>query len=318
MEDNDDDVDLARLALARSGRPHVLEVARDGAEAVARLADERARHALPAFVVLDWNLPKVAGRNVLREIRGNPWTSRVPVVVYSTSRLEQDVLDAYVMGGNSYIRKSVDFGNFTRHVSLLLEYWLGINLPPHVERAPYGRAGATTGPGPDAPIWECRGVSARADRRYEVMVIDSHEQDRLLTCGALSPVVAPQEIAEMCTYGDAVRYFAEVGGPPPHLSPNAPWLLVVETDLADGDGHNLLQALRYRFDHFGVTVVLTRDASPGFVSECYRLKVNGVVRKPDDPVEYARVVRTLGEYWFGVNERPPAPTKTIRASAHPG
>ncbi|MFN7145241.1 MAG: response regulator, partial [Myxococcota bacterium] len=123
VEDNEDDAALAEMALARSGHDHTLRVARDGQEAIEILHELQPAGVQPALVLLDLKLPRVDGRGVLRELRGDPTTVRVPVVVLTSSRLEQDVLDAYALGANSYFQKPVDFASFERDMALLLTTW---------------------------------------------------------------------------------------------------------------------------------------------------------------------------------------------------
>jgi two-component system response regulator len=127
VEDNDDDVALTRRAFKRNNITSELVVCRDGAEALAHLADP-ARE-LPAVVLLDLNLPKVDGREVLRRLRADPRTRLLHVVVLTSSKEEQDVVQSYAVGANSYIRKPVDFDQFVQVVGQLGLYWLLLNEP---------------------------------------------------------------------------------------------------------------------------------------------------------------------------------------------
>jgi CheY-like chemotaxis protein len=135
VEDNPDDVELTRLAFAEAGEPHRLHVVSDGAEAVDYLLG-RGRHAtrgatdLPALVLLDLNLPRLDGREVLEAIRADDTTRRLPVVVLTTSAEPSDVEQAYALGANSYIQKPVEFERFVEVVRQVGRYWLAINLPP--------------------------------------------------------------------------------------------------------------------------------------------------------------------------------------------
>ena len=135
VEDNPDDVELTRLAFAEAGAPHRLHVLSDGAEAVDYLL-RRGRHAardaadLPALVLLDLNLPRLDGREVLQAIRADDATRCLPVVVLTTSAEPGDVDKAYALGANSYIQKPVEFDRFVEVVRQVGRYWLAINLPP--------------------------------------------------------------------------------------------------------------------------------------------------------------------------------------------
>lgn len=135
VEDNPDDVELTRLAFVEAGQPHRLHVVSDGAEAVDYLL-ARGRHAerdpaaLPALVLLDLNLPRLDGHEVLQAIRADATTRCLPVVVLTTSIEPSDVERAYARGANSYIQKPVEFDRFVDVVRQVGRYWLGINLAP--------------------------------------------------------------------------------------------------------------------------------------------------------------------------------------------
>lgn len=135
VEDNPDDVELTRIAFAEAGLDARLVVAGDGADALDYLLGRGAHSArsgerLPALVLLDLNLPKLDGREVLQAIRAQPHTRALPVVVLTTSSEPFDIDDCYALGANSYIRKPVDFTQFVeamKHVGL---YWLALNQSP--------------------------------------------------------------------------------------------------------------------------------------------------------------------------------------------
>jgi two-component system response regulator len=134
VEDNPDDVELTRIAFTQAKIANRLVVARDGAEALDYLF-ARGAHAdrdptqLPSIVLLDLNLPKVDGREVLQAIRGNELTRSLPVVVLTTSVEPFDVEASYALGVNSYIQKPVDFEHFVWAVQQVGLYWLVLNHP---------------------------------------------------------------------------------------------------------------------------------------------------------------------------------------------
>jgi CheY-like chemotaxis protein len=129
VEDNPDDEALTVRAFSRSNIANRIEVARDGAEALEYLVGDAPR-PLPTLVLLDLKLPKVDGLEVLRRIRGTERTRALPVVILTSSREEQDLVESYRLGVNSYVRKPVDFNHFVQAVQTLGLYWLVINEPP--------------------------------------------------------------------------------------------------------------------------------------------------------------------------------------------
>lgn len=129
VEDNPDDAELTRIAFADSGHGYRLRLVSDGAEAVAYLQGCTSAE-LPALVLLDLNLPKLDGREVLQAIRTAPATRSLPVVVLTTSAEPFDVDKVYALGANSYIQKPVDFERFVEVVRQIGLYWLALNQPP--------------------------------------------------------------------------------------------------------------------------------------------------------------------------------------------
>lgn len=135
VEDNPDDAELTLLAFKKSRIANDIVLARDGAEALDYLYGTGAHAAdlpaLPALVILDLNLPKVPGIEVLKRIRSTPRTALLPVVVLSTSVEEADVLGCYRNGCNAYVQKPVSFDEFLDSASKLGLFWLVLNvLPP--------------------------------------------------------------------------------------------------------------------------------------------------------------------------------------------
>ncbi|TWI13458.1 two-component system response regulator [Lysobacter ruishenii] len=134
VEDNPDDVELTRIAFREAKIANALTVVSDGAEALDYLF-ARGAHAgrnpaeLPSIVLLDLNLPKVNGREVLQAIRANEATKTLPVVVLTTSAEPFDVETSYALGVNSYIQKPVDFEQFVWAVKQVGLYWLVLNHP---------------------------------------------------------------------------------------------------------------------------------------------------------------------------------------------
>jgi two-component system response regulator len=135
VEDNPDDAQLTLRAFKRNNMLHPVVVVRDGVEALeflfARGAHaERAGKPLPTLIILDLKLPKLDGLGVLRALRGDERTRLIPVVILTSSKEEQDLIQSYSLGANSYVRKPVDFAEFQEAVRLLGIYWLMTNLSP--------------------------------------------------------------------------------------------------------------------------------------------------------------------------------------------
>ena len=133
VEDNPSDIKLTQRAFAKSMIANQLVVAEDGQAALDCLFGD-ANGELPAVVLLDLQLPRVDGLEVLRRIRAEKRTRLLPVVVVTTSKEEQDLVDSYSLGANSYVRKPVSFAEFSAAVAQLGVYWLALNEVPPNER----------------------------------------------------------------------------------------------------------------------------------------------------------------------------------------
>lgn len=137
VEDNPDDELLAIRALKKNNISNEVVVARDGVEALDYLFGTGA-HAgrdmseMPQIILLDLKLPKIDGLEVLRRLRNDQRTKLLPVVVLTSSKEEQDLTESYSLGANSYIRKPVNFAQFTEAIRQLGLYWLVLNESPPV------------------------------------------------------------------------------------------------------------------------------------------------------------------------------------------
>lgn len=140
VEDNPDDEALTIRALQKNNILNTVVVARDGAEALDFLHGT-GKHAgrdpsvLPELVLLDLNLPKLSGLEVLKRVREDARTRLLPVVILTTSNEDQDKISSYTLGANSFIRKPVDFQQFSEAIRQLGVYWLVLNQAPPVVRA---------------------------------------------------------------------------------------------------------------------------------------------------------------------------------------
>lgn len=129
VEDNPMDVDLTRRAFMKSKLANPLEIARDGEEALEWIARWEGGTERPILILLDLNLPKVHGLEVLRALKANPVCKAIPVVVLTTSKEDADLKAAYAGGVNSYIVKPVGFESFMKVVEQIQLYWGVVNMP---------------------------------------------------------------------------------------------------------------------------------------------------------------------------------------------
>jgi CheY-like chemotaxis protein len=138
VEDNPDDVELTLRALKKNNLANQIVVTNDGAEALDFLFGTGAYTGRdvslqPEVVLLDLRLPRVDGFDVLRKLRTDPRTRLLPVVIMTSSKEQQDLIDSYGLGANSYVRKPVDFEKFVEAIRQLGLYWMLLNeKPPYV------------------------------------------------------------------------------------------------------------------------------------------------------------------------------------------
>lgn len=132
IEDNPDDELLTKRAFQKNNILNEVVVAHDGAEAVELLLGSGADGVppTPSVILLDLNLPKISGLEVLRRLRADERTRLLPVVILTSSREEQDLIEGYRLGANSYVRKPVDFAEFLNATRQLGLYWLMLNEAP--------------------------------------------------------------------------------------------------------------------------------------------------------------------------------------------
>lgn len=130
VEDNPDDEALTIRALKKHGISNKIAVLRDGVEALAFFRD--TSQPLPQLVLLDLNLPRLNGLELLQRLRAEPRTQLLPIVILTSSNEERDLIEGYRLGANSYVRKPVDFLQFSEAVNQLGLYWLVLNQVPGV------------------------------------------------------------------------------------------------------------------------------------------------------------------------------------------
>jgi two-component system, response regulator len=140
VEDNSDDEALTLRALKKNNIRNQVVVVRDGVEALDYLFGtgayaERDLALMPQLILLDLKLPRIDGLQVLRRLRADNRTRLLPVVILTSSKEQQDLIEGYSLGANSYVRKPVDFGQFVEAVRQLGLYWLILNEAPPVLRS---------------------------------------------------------------------------------------------------------------------------------------------------------------------------------------
>jgi two-component system, response regulator len=136
IEDNPEDAELTMRALRKQNLANRLVWLKNGALGLDFIFSRgayagRGSFETPRLVLLDLSLPKVSGLEVLKQIKADPRTRKIPVVVLSSSTQDKDILSTYDLGGNSYVSKPVQFEDFARVVTQLGLYWLLVNTPPH-------------------------------------------------------------------------------------------------------------------------------------------------------------------------------------------
>lgn len=127
VEDNPAEVRLSQLVIGDAGVAHNLRVARDGEQALEMLRRQGEHRSLPEpdLVLLDLNLPRKDGREVLADLKSDPALNHIPVIVLSTSRSERDVLACYRLNANGYIHKPLELDEFAAVMKAILQFWLG-------------------------------------------------------------------------------------------------------------------------------------------------------------------------------------------------
>lgn len=131
VEDNPDDVELTTLAFQKNNFANDIKVVEDGQKAISFLLGDHpqgvSKNGLPELILLDLKLPKLNGHEVLRQIKDDNKTKRIPVVILTSSQEEEDIMKGYDLGANSYVRKPVDYQDFVEVVNNMGVYWLAIN-----------------------------------------------------------------------------------------------------------------------------------------------------------------------------------------------
>lgn len=286
IEDNPDDRDLAGLALSRAGSGHPLEVAADGADALDRLFDRET--TLPVLVLLDLNLPRVDGRQLLREMRRHDRTQHVPVVVLTSSGAERDVLESYEAGANAYVVKPLDFHDFQAAIVSILDAWLGLHPTSAVD---------LVSAHPPAPT-----------SQHDVLVALADEEERRVAAACYAPETGGV-VHTAGTVAAANRTVDLVRDTLGHVH--------VDHHLPDGDATEVVRHLRLALDHRATAVVLTERTSDGPMRALHSplppgVRANACAVRPEDPADLPRELRALARFWLGRNRVPGNPNRGCR------
>jgi two-component system, chemotaxis family, response regulator Rcp1 len=136
VDDNPADIDLTSEVLSKSRQHFQVSAVNDGAQAISflRREGEFAKAPVPDLVVLDLNLPRKDGRQVLSEIKSDPALARIPVVIFTTSQANSDISRCYELGANCYLRKPGNLPDFIAVVQSMADFWLGFASLPQKER----------------------------------------------------------------------------------------------------------------------------------------------------------------------------------------
>ena len=132
VEDNQVDIDLTLMAFSRVHFYQPVKIARDGAEMLNLMESWKTSQDLPRLILLDINLPKVSGLEVLATLNNSALTKSIPVVMLTSSNNERDIKKAYELGANSYLIKPVDFDQFILLTEIICDYWIQLNVKPEV------------------------------------------------------------------------------------------------------------------------------------------------------------------------------------------
>jgi CheY-like chemotaxis protein len=130
VEDSAIDLDIALRAFKRCQLCNPVQIARDGEEVVEFMQQWETGHPVPNVILLDMNLPKIGGLEVLKRLKSHEDFKAIPVIMLTNSGNERDIHDAYQLGANSYVIKPMDFGSYKELASQIETYWCRVNTPP--------------------------------------------------------------------------------------------------------------------------------------------------------------------------------------------
>ena len=276
VEDSPGDVRLTHEAFRDAKTNINLHVATDGVAAMAFLRHEgdHSQAPRPDFILLDLNLPRKDGREVLAEIKGDPALRVIPVVVLTTSEAEEDVYHAYAEHANCYIPKPVDFNHFTQVVRTIEDFWFQVVRFARPGSSPHLAPPPITG---TLPGKERNGA-------IRVLVVEDSPTDRLLIQAALS---------EGAAHSYELTHAFRVAEATEKLGHKEFDIILTDLNLPDSTGLGTFRRINEAANGVPVIVLTTTD-DKAEIQKCYDLGCNVYITKPVDYEGFATAIRQLG------------------------
>jgi two-component system response regulator len=304
VEDNANDEMLAMRAFQQQKIANQVHVVRDGAEALEFIfcsgayADRSIEN--PKVILLDLKLPLLDGLEVLRQIRSDPRTRLIPVVMLTASSEERDLIESYKLGVNSYIVKPIDFEQFNEVAKHLGYYWLLLNRHP---TSVHGRGDAIPDAGrPLISLSNAKDPMAKND--IEILLVEDNPNDELLAMHAFKKCNIANHVHVVRDGAEALEFVFCTGAYADRTVEN-PRVILLDLKLPLVDGIEVLRQIRSDPRTQLVPVVmLTSSSEERDVVEAYRLGVNSYIVKPVDFEQFNEVARHLGYYWLLLNKQP--------------
>jgi two-component system, chemotaxis family, response regulator Rcp1 len=308
VEDSPGDVRLTREAFRSSNKAVYLHVARDGVEAMAFLKREDPYHDAPRpdFILLDLNLPKMDGREVLALIKDDIYLKTIPTVILTTSDADDDVSNSYRLHANCYLTKPVEFEQFERLVATINDFWLTkATLPPIHD-----------GPGAEIPAEDVVAENLRgeplsratvpahgpAGRAMQVLLIEDNAGDVRMTQKAFGRSAHPANVHVVTDGDEAMAFLRRVGI---HVDTPRPDLILLDLNLPKLDGREILALIKGDDSLKTIpTVVLTTSNVDEDVCASYKLHANCYLTKPAQPERFATLVEGVSNFWLTAIRHP--------------
>jgi len=296
VEDNPGDVRLTQEAFRKVNPSVQLHVANDGSEAMAFLRHHGAFSDAPRpdFILLDLNLPKMDGREVLAQIKADPSLRTTPIFILSTSKEGLDVANSYGLQANCFLVKPVNLDDYETLMTTINDFWLTkVELPRYDEK---GTAAIDLLP----PFkWRTEANEAVPDfsaRSMDILLVDDNEGDARLMREVLSGINKTVHL-HVVTDGLEAMAFLKYQGK--YLDAPRPQLILLDLRMPKLDGLEVLAQLKMdpRLSVIPI-VVLTTSNSESDITQSYQLMASCYLTKPAELGEFERLVKSLNEFWF--------------------